>query len=264
MSDIDIDEESKKSLQDILSEIIGEKVEIQEIRKVEKGNNANNDRHIKTILKDGRIFGLKAAERVGDGTRREHLTAFSARQMSLPGSGLSALFDMPADLPLARKQVALLEWVPQSDAIADMSQASAKRKSVKTAEQLGKWMWLCLRLGVEDRHLGNWVWSEKCGILAMIDNEDWRLGQQQPPERHRPLIHQLLNGSSKKSSISEAQAKGIYRGLVQANNAFKDCNKSIEAEFKDKGEKAPTAYSEDELIEIACGLSGFSKATLLA
>lgn len=176
---------------------------IDRIEKLSEGG-ANAGTHLKIIMNDEKIFGLKLSTRmVLKGTIHEFLAATTARMLNLPGAGLSTLITVPNGIPLLEtKQAVLLEWLAGAKKVAEIAKATVAMKSNETAKQLGGWTGLILHFGISDRHLGNWIWSEINHTISAIDFEEWREGIR-PQELSNP-IRTILGGS-----ISEKMAKSF-------------------------------------------------------
>jgi len=127
------------------------------------GGGANSATHLKAIDQDGRMFGLKVSARgVPNGTRREYLVWLCAFKLGFAGAKTCFLVQVPGSVPrVGGKEAALIEWVPDGKQLGSLGPPSASRGAKETAFQLGAWMWLCICIGVSDRHPGNWIWSEQ-------------------------------------------------------------------------------------------------------
>ena len=172
MSRIDLTADDLKCLSRLLSAVLNKRVRVRRLEEVHEGFNSQT--HKKAILTNGRVIGLKAAERLKKGTVREYLFALVAKTIKVPGSGACGIFEMPANLPLAGMQVVAREWLLDAESIEILKHVSTSRKTPKTAMQLGQWIWLCLYFGVSGRNLNHWIWSESNSTVAFVDYEHWR------------------------------------------------------------------------------------------
>jgi len=257
MSQISLSAKELQRLSKALSGALGEKVEVVSLEEVPGG--ANNANHKKATLKDGRVFGLKAAERVQKGTSREYLLAQTAKTLGIPGSGTSGIFKMPDNLLLAGKQVAALEWLPGAKGIDKLPDVSEKRKSLDTAKQLGQWIWLSLHFQVGDRKMANWAWSEEEGKIIMIDCEAWKSGTVTPS---------ILNARVKEAlggSLSEEQAAALLDGMKTAKESLAASKGELSSMFEEYGESLESDYddySDDDVIKAASEITGIAKESL--
>lgn len=257
MPQIPLSAEDLKCLSRVLSAALDETVQIDCLEDV--GVGSNKSRHKKALLTSGRIIGLKAAERVNKGTIREYLLAYTARILNIPGSGACGIFQMPDDLPLARKQVVALEWLLDAKQIAELKNPSDKRKSLDTARQLGQWIWLCLYFGVSDRGMANWVWSESSSTIAMIDYEDWTQGSQ-TPEGLNSVVREILIGSV--GDISFEQARELREGMKIAKDCLATPEGQLSPIFANYGESLNSPYNKSDVVEVASKITGIAEKDL--
>jgi len=238
-----------KNLSEALSQAMGEEVDVSSIEEVTEGG-ANSKNHKKAMLADGRIIGLKAAKRIEKGSLREYLVAYIAKLIEAPGSGACGLFIMPEDLPLAGEEIAALEWLRGAETIRRLTNVSEARFSIETTRQLGQWVWICLMIGVGDRHLGNWVWSESSSTVAMIDNEDWKPGGI-TPERLSSIVKKILGGS-----LKSEHSRALSEGIQIAKEGISAHRSEIELEFNNHNENLEFQYESSDPDELASVITG--------
>jgi len=222
---------------------------IEKFEPVAKG--ANGATHFKLSLKGGGTFSLKVSTRIGNGTKQEYLAAFAARAIGLSATGRCALIQVPPDVPvLANREAALLEWTDGAIAVGELPTVSAARLTARVAIQLGGWVWLCCWLGIGDRHLGNWIWSEATESVGGIDNEEWAMGGQKADHLRGPCA-QILGGN-----IDATRAAAIQAGAAAAHDAFDREKVRIEAEFLRVGIAIPPAPPDaKQMTEDLTGLT---------
>ena len=219
-----------------ISAAAGEQLEITRVEDLDDG--ANKSTHIKLTEKSGRVFSLKHAGRIADGTRHEYFCWWVARLIGLSGARLVALVAVPAGVAgLSGTEAVLLEWMPDAKPINQLPPpASAGRSSEATAKQIGGWVWLALRFGISDRHLGNWVWSEAESSMAMIDLEEWSFGSFSIAQ-YVPIVAQVMGQPKKLHNF----ARHFFNGAREARDAFNAHRARIDGELTRLGLPDPAA-----------------------
>jgi hypothetical protein len=222
------------------------------------GNGANGGTHFKLQCDGGRIVGLKVSSRgVANGTRREYLAAFAARTLGIPGALRCGLLTVPAAAPsIGGKEAAAIEWLPGAVPLGSAGAAGPGRASATTARQVGAWVWFALGLGVDDRHAGNWIWSEQEQTFAMVDFEDWRPGSQTAAQL-RPIAEMALGGA-----IDSVTAAALLAGMLSTATAWTQEKAIVAAEFAVQGENVPPSLDALDCLETAKNLSGVSQLAL--
>lgn len=246
-------------LQDLsaaISAALGTPVTVTSIGPV--GAGANNGTHLKLTTAEGKTLGLKVSSRgVANGTTHEYLTGLIARSLGFPGAGRCSLIKVPVSVPtLGGKDAVVIEWLPNSVALAGAGNATAARQSAATARQLAEWMWLAIALGVGDRHLGNFVWSEQEAKVAMIDFEEWSPGSQTAVQL-RGTVEHILAGS-----VAEPTATEMLNGIFQARDRWTTQKAAIEPEFAHLGEAMPALLDTLDCLETARNLTGVIQLVL--
>jgi hypothetical protein len=232
------------ALSECSSHAAGEAIEIVSVEDVESG--ANKSTHLKLFEKSGRIFGLKRSTRFGqrgqNGTRQEFLAWHVARLLGLSGTGTVALIPTapPGTGSLSGTETVLVEWMPDAKTIGELiPPASALRSSEPTAVQIGGWVWLALRLGISDRHPGNWVWSESRGSMAMIDLEEWSYGSHTASE-FVGIAAPVLGLTAQDKPLLKF-GRQCFIGAKRARDEFDVHQSQIDAEFARLGIQDPSA-----------------------
>ena len=165
---------------------------------------------------------------------------------------------MPDGAPLARMQVAALEWLPGGNPVQGSGGATNDRKSVDTARQLGQWLWLCFYFEVSDRKPANWVWSEDEKTIAMIDFEDWRPGKVKPEQLLGP-VREILGGQ-----ITLDHAKAILNGLQLTKNAWTTAREQLVSPFSHHGEKLDSDFVNEDLVDVTAKVSSIGRPDLIS
>jgi hypothetical protein len=156
-----------------LAAAFGRAVNVAEVQQV--GEGANNATHFVAIENDGTRIGLKASNRVADGSGKERLLAEVADILTLPNSCRAVQVAVDEIAALQGLAATAILWLANSVKLSVLQPpqiAVIKANPADYLFQYGQWMAVGLLLGVRDRHTGNWVWSPGDGRLAMIDNED--------------------------------------------------------------------------------------------
>lgn len=229
---------SLTDLSAVLSAAFGREVVAAHFAPVGEGANAAT--HYKVAATDGRTYGIKVSSRgVTNGTRREILAALSARRLGFRGARDAALIVLPQSTPFSGGQTAaVLEWLPGSEQLARLVAVTPSSSSVETARQVGEYIWLCMLLGVTDRHPGNWIWSERESAFAMIDCEEWAPGSQ-TPEQLRGVAQRLLG------PLMRDHALAMWDAITSATARWAQVQTEMEALFSAMGEAMPANVIDD-------------------
>jgi len=241
-----------------LSAAIGTAVIVSAIDPV--GGGANGATHFRLTCTDGQNRGLKIASRVVNGTRREFLAAWTARELQLPGALRCGMFTVPNGGPasISGREAVAIEWVIGGVPLGAAGVPSVARRSQAVARQVGQWVWLAVGLGVDDRHPGNWIWSEQEQTFAMIDFEDWRAGSQTGASM-RNIAEQTLG-----APIDDPSAAAILAGMLTAHASFLNRRAAIEMRFTAAGEVLPPALDSVDCLTVARELTGVNQLALPA
>lgn len=164
-----------QTLSDRLSLALGQPVVLAEVQKVGEGANGNSGTHYVGIQNCGPHIGLKASDRIGDGSAKERLVAEVASAVGVPNVSQVVAVQVPEIPALRGHDVNAIVWMESCAKIGTLDAAELQRLKADPRDflhQYGQWMALGLLLGVRDRHTQNWVWSAENNRLAMIDNEE--------------------------------------------------------------------------------------------
>ena len=170
-----IDPQLKSQLEVVVRAHFNFAAEILELTQLSDGS-ANRGNHFYCTDSQGEKFGLKLATRLASGAETEKLLADVAELLKI-ANACSVRQDTRISLipQFNGKKINLTHWLKNSKKVSEMSAADRTKASttdaVEFARQLGQWAAFGILFGVDDRHLGNFVWSPEKG-LSMIDLED--------------------------------------------------------------------------------------------
>lgn len=144
------------------------------------GANASQGNHLVVADRDGidagTHIGLKAAQRIVEGTLKEILVADISMVLGLSCASSLHLLGPIANLgTLSGKTFFAVRWLATAEVfekITDSVKQAVRDHPERFLTCFGEWMGLGLTFGVQDRHNGNWVCSSDGSAVAMIDNED--------------------------------------------------------------------------------------------
>jgi hypothetical protein len=215
-----LDAAQLQALNQRLAAAIGQPTDVAEVRQV--GEGGNNGTHFVAIQNCGPHIGLKASDRVADGSAKERLVADVALALAVPNACRAVGIAVPEIPVLQGRNVNAIVWLENSAKLASLQAAEVQRIRANPQEylyQYGQWMALALLLGVRDRHTQNWVWSEGSNRLAMIDNEDCL--QPQVIQDFSPGIDLVADRAALRAAGSAVEpARSLAAGLELIQERF--------------------------------------------
>jgi hypothetical protein len=155
---------------------------------------ANGDKHVVAVDQDGAFdgihTGLKAAERINEGSQREAVVGEIALLIGIPYAvSFSMMSPINGLAGLSGRPFVATRWFLGAESIESGSAPAlaAQQHPVEFVKCIAEWIGLGLMLGVRDRHNGNWVCSPDGRQVGMIDNEDVFNGTATASEYAPPL-----------------------------------------------------------------------------
>ncbi len=249
--ELTITEKTRKELSQVLSKAVGENLNVSKIEALTEGG-SNAQRHIKLIMDDGTVFSLKDSRLGLIGVYREFLAAQMASRLRLSGSGRSAIIDVPGDISMiGGRECVLLEWLPGADKLENIPLAPESMRNAETARQLGGWCTLVAHLGIGDRNLGNWIWSEKGRIFAAIDFEVWNENSRNLQGKLPGVVKRVL-GSKISTELRESFQKGVEDAMADAKSQA-DVLKSLFEAKKEVYNPSLIDESPEDFTKNMCG-----------
>lgn len=242
LTKLNVTVDAPKSISRLLKEHFGISEEIEGVYSI-AGGGTNDQKHRVVRTVSGRHFGIKCNPHGGgaEGERREeafskicHAAGTTEASRAVCTGGVTGLegFDKSPSV--------ITEWVPESKSLDEVVQSPEEKKKFDGAisevmPQLGRWVATNLHLGLLDRGLKNWVWSDKDRRLATVDTES--AFQNARVQDHHSIIDAVYGrqklrderGKSEAAIAFEAALKETHSRFLSNLGAMKKAVEGIES-----------------------------------
>ena len=222
------------------------------LHKVESAS-ANDASHLLAIYPSGRQIGLKAADRIVQGTAKEDVVSSVMKELEIPGHSPSMLCSgVPQLGSIADRAFVATEWnrgLNLGHATQDDCTSIAQSPE-GFLEAYGEWVVGCLVCDVGDDKSKHWIWDEASGTLTHVDHEESFNGGGTPKNYIAPLA--TTGFYSKVKTVGSPERAALVRGIERAAKRAEDKKQQLKTIVEGAGlklsdwiNKGPNQFSSD-------------------
>lgn len=230
MTGLDLPDTAETELHQRLSDhfpIQGDELEC--VEQAPTGVNANKGNHLVARYDSDVSIGLKAADRVDEGTDREEALGRIAEMLGIRGAAAGVRIDPIQDLGgLDGKEFVATRWNPGKslDQLTPDERENISDDPDAFLENFGQWLAFCLLFSVQDDKPAHWIWDDENDVLTHVDNESSLQNHQSRPNQFKQPVAVIgILDQVKQGGTSEKNA--VERGIRQVVGTYRDREEEV-------------------------------------